>query len=403
MQTSLASEIAGTAKGKIANEILRKCVHCGFCNATCPTYQLLGDERDGPRGRIYLIKQLLEGEQVNSTSRLHLDRCLTCRACETTCPSGVEYGKLLEAGRFFFDQWSPRKRSGKLLRNMIAAIITRPKLFSFFLWAGRFTKPVLPDALKNKIPGPLIGKRIRWPKSVHSRKMIVLAGCVQRSLSPDTNAAAAVVLDKSGISLIEADAAGCCGSLDLHTTDEQKARERACSLIDAWWPYLEQGIEGFIVTASGCAVTIKEYDHLFSEGEEYYEKARLIVEKSFDLCEVIEKELDPTYKAGTSGLRVAFHSPCTLQHGQKIKGRVEEILTRIGYEVCDVADSHLCCGSAGTYSLLQSDISRQLQTNKITALYENHPDIVCTANVGCQAHLNSVSSSPVRHWIELLI
>ncbi len=403
MQTSLTSEIAATSRGKIANRILRKCVHCGFCNATCPTYQLLGDERDGPRGRIYLIKQLLEGEQVNKSSRVHLDRCLTCRACETTCPSGVEYGKLLEAGRYFFDERVPRKRSENILRAVLAAIITRSGLFSFLLRAGQFVRPVLPGALKDKIPEPLTEDRIQWPKLVHSRKMIVLAGCVQGTLSPDTNAAAAVILGRSGISLIEAKAAGCCGSLDLHTTNEHKARQHARKLIDAWWPYLDQGVDGFIVTASGCAVTIKEYDHLFSEDEEYYEKAQLISRKTLDLSEVVERESDSIYRVKAAGSKVAFHSPCTLQHGQRIRGKVERILERAGYQICAVEDAHLCCGSAGAYSLLQPGLSRQLQTSKIAALQENNPDFVCTANVGCQVHLNSVSSEPVKHWIELLI
>ncbi len=413
MQTSLTSEIASTPEGRAADGILRKCVHCGFCNATCPTYQLLGDERDGPRGRIYLIKQLLEGESVNQSSRIHLDRCLTCRACETTCPSGVEYGNLLEVGRLFFDQRVPRKRSEKLTREWLAGIILRPRLFSFLLAVGRLVRPVLPSALKNKVPEhpaePLGGDRIRWPKPVHSRKMVVLGGCVQTILSPGTNAAAATVLDRSGISLVEASAAGCCGSLDLHTTDERKARQRARSLIDAWWPWLERGVEGFIVTASGCAVTIKEYDHLFRGDPQYHEKARFISAKTLDLSEVVEQEMNSSNRVkaigatGAARTTVAFHSPCTLQHGQQIKGRVEAILERAGYRICEVEDAHLCCGSAGAYSLLQPGLSRQLQTRKIAALQKNDPDIVCTANIGCQIHLNSVSSGPVRHWIELLV
>ncbi len=410
MQTSLTREIASTLQGEAADRILRKCVHCGFCNATCPTYQLLGDERDGPRGRIYLIKQLLEGEPALPSSRLHLDRCLTCRACETTCPSGVEYGKLLEVGRSVFERRLARPRRQRLVREWLAAVLLSPRLFSFLLAAGRLVRPVLPSVLRNKVPErpakPLGTDRIRWPKPNHPRKMVVLRGCVQESFSPDTNAAAATVLDRFGISLIEASAAGCCGSLDLHTTDEHKARQRARRLIDAWWPLLEQGAEAFVVTASGCAVTIKEYDHLFLEDREYHEKARIISAKTLDLVEVVEQQVELLSSIGTvaaSRPAVAFHSPCTLQHGQQIKGRVEAILERAGYHICEVADAHLCCGSAGTYSLLQPGLSRQLQTRKIAALQENNPDIICTANVGCQVHLNSVSSSPIRHWIELLV
>ncbi len=411
MQTSLIHEIASTVEGETADRILRKCVHCGFCNATCPTYQLLGDERDGPRGRIYLIKQLLEGEPVRPSSRLHLDRCLTCRACETTCPSGVEYGKLLEVGRSVFERRAPRSRLQRLVREWLAAILLSPRLFSFLLAAGRLVRPVLPAALKSRVPEPpaepLGTDRIRTvPKPIHSRQMVVLGGCVQESFSPETNAAAATVLARSGISLIEARAAGCCGSLDLHTTDEHKARQRARRLIDAWWPFLAQGVEGFIVTASGCAVTIKEYDHLFREDREYHEKARLVSAKTFDLSEVIDREFVPACRDRASGVArptVAFHSPCTLQHGQQIKGKVEAILERAGYRLCEVGEAHLCCGSAGVYSLLQPGLSRQLQTRKIAALQENNPDIICTANVGCQVHLNSVSPGPVRHWIELLV
>ena len=409
MQTSLSSEFAHTAEGKIGKAIIRKCVHCGFCNATCPTYQLLGDELDGPRGRIYLIKQLLEGEPANNQIRLHLDRCLTCRACETTCPSGVEYGQLLEIGRTVLRRTHRRRLGDRLMRTMLAKAISQARVFSLLLRFGQAMRPILPASLKSSIPASIIPDRaggiLVWPKPVHSRRMVALAGCVQGALSPRTNVAAAIVLDKLGISLIEIRGAGCCGAVDLHTTDETRAKTAAKALIDKWIPYLEQGIDGFVMTASGCGVTIMAYPQLFRDEPDYRQKAQAICAKTFDLCEVIDREMDASFRVQDTTSKVSFHAPCTLQHGQKITHTVEKILRRVGYQLCQVKDAHLCCGSAGTYSMFHPQIAEQLVEAKLRALYNDNPDIVCTANVGCQTHLNMYlhGTTRVRHWVELLL
>ena len=407
MQISLSPEFTHTTEGKIGEAIIRKCVHCGFCNATCPTYQLLGDELDGPRGRIYLIKQLLEGEPANNQMRLHLDRCLTCRACETTCPSGVEYGQLLEIGRTVLHRTHRRSMGDWLVRAMIANVVGNAKIFDRLLRFGRAVRGVLPTVIQSKIPRTSLNTRTlpALPKTSHKRRMVALAGCVQGVLSPMTNVAAAIVLDKLGVTLIEVDGAGCCGAVDLHTTDERRAKIAAKALIDKWWTYLEQGIDGFVMTASGCGVTIMAYPQLFRDEADYLQKAQAICAKTFDLCEVIDQEMGATFRVQNSMQKVAFHVPCTLQHGQKITHTVEKILQRVGYQLCKVKDAHLCCGSAGTYSMLHPHIAEQLVDAKIVALFNDNPDIVCTANVGCQTHLNLhiPEHTSVRHWIELLL
>ncbi len=403
MQTELSPKYADTIQGWEAESILRKCVHCGFCNATCPTYQLLGDELDGPRGRIYLMKQLFEGEQPERKMALHLDRCLTCRACETTCPSGVEYGRLLELGRETLHAARQRGWLDRLYRAVVAAVVANKRIFGWLFKFGKIIRPVLPATIKSKIPVPVALDNRSWPRSNRQRKMVALAGCVQASLAPSTNLAAAQVLEKLGISLIEVPGAGCCGAVELHTTNENRAKIRAKALIDTWWPCLDQGIEGFVMTASGCGVTIKEYPHLFRHDPEYLHKGKAIAAKTFDLCEILSTEIDSGYCVQNPSLKVAFHAPCTLQHGQKITGAVESLLRRVGYRLCEVKDSHLCCGSAGTYALLQPDISNKLRQAKLRSLRRDQPDVICTANIGCQLHLNIDKNLPVKHWVELLL
>ncbi len=383
-----------------ADAILRSCVHCGFCTATCPTYQLLGSELDSPRGRIYLIKEMLETGQATDKTRLHLDRCLTCRSCETTCPSGVRYGRLIDIGREIVEEYAPRPLGEKLLRRAMLAFIPHTSRMSLLLSAARIARPLLPKNLKSKLPARQ--KPTITPATSHARRMLALSGCVQPLTAPNTNAAAARVLDKLGISLITAQKAGCCGALNQHLSDAEGARSMMRNNIDTWWPHIENGIEAIVMTASGCGLMVKEYGHALKDDADYAEKAARISELTLDLSEVISHEnIDSLSNIG-HGTLVACQSSCTLQHGQKLSGKVEAILQRCGYELTQVADSHLCCGAAGTYTLTQPELSERLLNNKLAALQTGQPEIIATANVGCQLHLASKASVPVVHWIELL-
>jgi glycolate oxidase iron-sulfur subunit len=399
MQTRLADFIKDTDEGREADAILRKCVHCGFCTATCPTYQVLGDDLDSPRGRIYLIKRALEGAPVTEKTRLHLDRCLTCRACETTCPSGVRYGRLVDIGRAVVEEKTSRGPLENLKRAMISFALPRTALFALLLGIGRLTRPLLPEVLKRKIPRQPIAAR-PWPAPRHSRKMLVLAGCVQPVLAPNINAAAARVLDRFGISLVEAGGAGCCGALRFHLNKQEAGRDDMRALIDAWWPAVERGeIEAIVMTASGCGVTVKEYGELLAGDPEYRDKAARISSLTKDLAEVVP--IESVDAKGARG-RVAFQAPCTLQHGQRIRGAAEALLDKAGYELAPVKDGHLCCGSAGTYSLTQPALASELRERKLARLHEGAPQFIATANIGCLNHLEGATQTPVRHWIELL-
>ena len=407
MQTNLADFIKDTPDGREADAILRTCVHCGFCTATCPTYQLLGDELDGPRGRIYLIKQMLEGKPVTEKTQLHLDRCLTCRSCETTCPSGVKYHRLLDIGRKVLNERVPRPLAQRLVRTALKEALPRPWIFRPAVAAGQLVRPLLPQVLSDKVPTSAPGQSRGWPeKSNHPRRMLALAGCVQPGLAPNTNAATARLLDRIGITLFEAPEAGCCGALRFHLDAQEQALDDMRRNIDAWWPHVEQGVEAIVMTASGCGAHVKEYGLLLKDDPAYAAKAERIAALTLDVSEVLAAEaekLKPLLAARQHPpLKLAFHSPCTLQHGQKIKGVVEALLQAAGVELTAVPDPHLCCGSAGTYSILQPALSKQLRDNKLAALNSGAPAAIVTANIGCQTHLQAGSAKPVRHWVEII-
>jgi glycolate oxidase iron-sulfur subunit len=399
MQTNIVERYANTDYGREAEAILRKCVHCGFCTATCPTYQLLGDELDGPRGRIYQIKEILEGATPTASTQTHLDRCLTCRSCETTCPSGVDYGRLADIGRKIVEDEVGRSWIQTLIRKALVVVIPNRQLFGFLMRMGQLFRPLMPGAIRRKIPQRVAPSV--WPTSSHARTMLVLEACAQPSATPNVNAAAARVLDRLGIQLIAAKEAGCCGAVAHHLSDHDRSYDAVKRNIDAWWPSIEQGAEAIVITASGCGVMVKEYGHLLADDPLYTEKAQRVSELARDISEILVKE-------DLGGLKVrgektlAFHSPCTLQHGQKLNGLTERVLRELGFDLKPVADSHLCCGSAGTYSILQPDLSKRLLKNKVKVLEATGAPTIATANVGCQLHLSTGANTPVKHWIELV-
>jgi glycolate oxidase iron-sulfur subunit len=414
MQTQLAPQFANTPEGIEAARILEKCVHCGFCTATCPTYQLLGDELDGPRGRIYLIKQIAEGQTPTAKTRTHLDRCLTCRNCESTCPSGVQYGNLVDIGRKWAeDNTSARPLAERMTRWALKEGLTKPVLFNSAMALGRFVRPIMPARIKRKIPeakSKVLAKTTdpyARPQASHARKMLLLEGCVQPGMLPNINSATARVLDALKIQLISAPNATCCGALRYHLNDQEGGLQNAKQNIDAWWPLVEQGVEAVVMTASGCGVMVKDYGHLLANDPHYAAKAKIISDLTKDISEILptlQSELinligsDP--KSG-----VVYHPPCTLQHGQKIRGAVESLLDGVGVGVKLCADSHLCCGSAGTYSITQPELSEQLRKNKLmhlqAACEESGAQIIVSGNIGCITHLQQ-DDMPVLHWIEIV-
>ncbi|MDO9403769.1 MAG: glycolate oxidase subunit GlcF [Polaromonas sp.] len=402
MQTNLAPEFRQSADGLEAEAILRKCVHCGFCTATCPTYQLLGDELDGPRGRIYLIKQVLEGEAPTRKTQMHLDRCLTCRNCESTCPSGVEYGHLVDIGRKLVDERVPRPAGETALRWALKEGLPSP-LFAPAMKAGQAVRGLLPKALQAKVPPRQAAGA--WPTRTRARKVLMLEGCVQPAMMPNINTATARVLDAAGIETVVAKKAGCCGAVKFHLNDQAGGQAEMRRNIDAWWPYVEDGgVEAIVMNASGCGVTVREYGHILKDDAAYAEKAARISALTRDLSELLPEITDALRgRVGAHAGTVAFHPPCTLQHGQKLRGGVEKYLGELGFDVRVARnESHLCCGSAGTYSVLNPDIAYQLRDRKLGNLGEMKPEVIVSANIGCITHLQSGTDTPVRHWVEVL-
>ena len=420
MQTKLAPEFQNSPDGLEAEAILRKCVHCGFCTATCPTYQLLGDELDGPRGRIYLIKQVLEGEVPTRKTQLHLDRCLTCRNCETTCPSGVQYGHLIDIGRKLVDERVPRPVANKAVRWALKEGLPSP-LFGPAMAAGQAVRGLLPASLKNKVPArQSAGVR---PTRQHVRKVLMLEGCVQPAMMPNINSATARVLDAAGIQVVSVPKAGCCGAVKFHLNDQDGGKREMRHNIDAWWPLIAaadgsggassqaSGVEAIVMNASGCGVTVKEYGHILQGDPLYAAKAARISALTRDLSELLPelvaifKSVRPELVEGIarSGGQIAFHPPCTLQHGQQLRGGVEKHLGELGFQIKVAScEAHLCCGSAGTYSVLQPEIAYQLRDRKLGNLAEMKPEVIASANIGCITHLQSGTETPVRHWVEVL-
>ncbi|MFT5690776.1 MAG: glycolate oxidase iron-sulfur subunit [Oceanicoccus sp.] len=400
MYTKLHAHFIDTPRGQEAESILLSCVHCGFCNATCPTYQELGDEREGPRGRIYLIKQLLEKGQATENTRKHLDSCLNCRSCETTCPSGVSYGRLVDIGKEIVEEQQIRPVHERLMRWSIRQVLPFRKRFTPLLRIGQFVRPLLPTSIKRIVP--LKKPVLSWPQKKHKRQMLVLGGCAQPGATPNTNAAASRVLDTMGISLVDMPKAGCCGAVSYHLSEPDEAMGFMRRNIDAWWPAIEGGAEAIVITASGCGPMIKDYGEQLKLDPDYAEKAKQVSFLAKDISEVISLQDIERMDLNVDSLTTAVHCPCSLQHGLNLPNKVEQLLEVAGVKVTATKEKHLCCGSAGTYSILQGEMSQRLLTNKLKALNVNNPDRIVTSNIGCQLHLATRSEVPVLHWIELI-
>lgn len=399
MQTQIPQDLLATETGQTADKILRSCVHCGFCLSTCPTYGLLGDELDSPRGRIYLIKSVLEGNEVGKDTLEHLDRCLSCRSCETTCPSGVEYGHLLDIGREMAEQKAPRNPLIRLFRFTLRKSLTTPWFFNFVVTIMPFLRHS--KAVQFTVEELALQQKLQDQEEAIKSSVLLISGCVQPALAPNINQSSIRVLNRLGLNVIETPQGQCCGAIEQHLSAAKESLKQIKTNIDAWTSYLDQGTQAIISNASGCGVMIKDYAHLLRDDPEYAEKAQRVVEHTKDISEFVLTQ-DLSIFTHYKNHKVTFHSPCTLQHGQKLPGLVEDTLRRLGYRVTEVIDSHLCCGSAGTYSILQPKLSKQLRDNKLKNLEANNPPIIVTANIGCLMHLQKGTQTQVKHWIELL-
>jgi glycolate oxidase iron-sulfur subunit len=399
VQTVLAPHFKHSADAQEAERIIGKCVHCGFCNATCPTYQLLGDELDGPRGRIYLIKQMLEGQRASERTQQHLDRCLTCRNCETTCPSGVKYGRLVDIGRALVERQVSRGTTERTVRATLREGLTGT-WFAPTLKLGQSLRNWLPPPLRNAVPEPLDAGP--WPNRRHARRMLLMAGCVQPALRPSINAATARVLDAAGIEVTVA-GGGCCGAIRQHLADPQGALRDARSNIDAWWPKLESGeCEALLTNASGCAAMVLEYGHLLRDDPRYAEKARKVSSLTRDVSQALAgcvPQLGEWLKPEPAR-PLAFHPPCTLQNAMKLGGATEQLLTSLGAKLVPFEEAHLCCGSAGTYSILQPQLAGRLRDRKLERIKAAKPVAILSSNIGCIQHLQAGTDLPVMHWVE---
>jgi glycolate oxidase iron-sulfur subunit len=415
MKTALADFIKDTSAGREADAILRSCVHCGFCLATCPTYQLLGDELDSPRGRIYLMKQLLEGEAISERTQLHLDRCLGCRACESACPSGVQYGRLLELGRTLTEERVSRPALTRLKRYLLRKVVPHTTRARTLLKLARGARPLLPAVLKSQVPrlpGPLPAPALVWPAPRHARRVVVLAGCVQPTLAAGINPAAARVLDRIGISAVVVADAGCCGAVTHHLAAEADTLAQLRRNVDALWDEVEAGAEAVIVTSSACSAMLSEYGRLLKDDPRYAARAARIASLACDLSQLLGAQADvvkavlqrsrATLTDAPPAVKVAFQAPCSLQHALRVTGVIEPLLLAAGFTLTPVPDGQRCCGSAGTYSILQPELSQRLLASKVSALESGAPDVIATANIGCLHHIRGATSVAVRHWVELL-
>ncbi len=393
MDVRLASHLRENPGARAAARVIRQCVHCGFCNATCPTYQLLGDELDGPRGRIYQVREILEGVTPTPHMRLHLDRCLTCHACETTCPSGVAYGVVADFGREYLERHTRRPAGERLRRALVAWALPRRRLLAPLVGLARVAAPLLPAALRRTLP-PRPRLPVR-PGSADSARVLLHRGCVQPLLRPSIDRAAAWLLARSGHP--SAPVQGCCGAIEFHLGRTGAALRRMRANLDRWSPLLEGDEVTFVSTASGCAAFLKRYPTILAQDPHYAPRARRLATRLRELAALV----DPPPLRPSSP--VAFHAPCTLRHHLREHDRVMGLLRESGVTLVPTTNPHLCCGSAGTYSLFQPGIAAQLRARKLADLSGAGPRAILTANIGCLAHLQAGTELPVLHWAEWLV
>ena len=420
METNFSQEQLKNKDNKSSEKILRKCVHCGFCNATCPTYQLLGNELDGPRGRIYLIKDMLENNNpANENIVKHIDRCLSCYSCMTTCPSGVNYMHLIDHGRSHIEKTYKRPLKDRILRTFLSNVLSKPINFKIVAILSKFVKPFrffLPHKIRkmisfmpNKLPKKTLNTMEIYPTSSRKKpvaRVALLTGCVQKVISPQINEATIRLLNRHGIEVIVPKNINCCGSLNHHLGKENLANQTFRKNILTWYDeYLKNGLDAIISNTSGCGTTLKDYGFIFRSDKDFKKKAKKISELTKDITEYLEENVKLNFIEKTKNekvYKIAYHSPCSMQHGQKITDLPKQLLAAAGFEVVSPEENHLCCGSAGTYNLMQPEIAGQLRDRKAANIARTAPEVVATGNIGCLMQLREVVDAPVVHTVELL-
>ncbi len=416
MQTTFSDNQLNDTENKSSEKIIRKCVHCGMCNSTCPTYNVLGDELDGPRGRIYLIKDMLENNKpANEKIVKHIDRCLSCYACMTTCPSGVNYMHLIDHGRNHIERTYKRPFIQKSFRNILAFILPNPRIFKYFAFLSKLIMPfkfMLPNFIKNSLslmPSKIKKSSLKDKKIYRSTtgktvsRVALLTGCVQRVLSPEINDSTIKILNRHSVEVVVLPEIDCCGSLSHHMGKEKDAHKYFMKNINLWHEeYLNNGLDAILSNTSGCGTTLKDYGFIFRDNPEMKKKAKKISELSKDITEFLFNNLKLNYVESNKKYKIAYHSACSMQHGQRVHQEPIELLKKTGNEVLEIPDGHLCCGSAGTYNILQQNIARKLLKDKVSNIEKISPDFISTGNIGCMTQISSGTKLPIIHTVEVI-
>ena len=416
MQTTFSNNQLKDQENKSSEGIIRKCVHCGMCNATCPTYGILGDELDGPRGRIYLIKDMLENNKpANEKISKHIDRCLSCYSCMTTCPSGVNYMHLIDHGRNHVEKTYKRPFFDRMMRNMLSITLPNPRIFLSLVLSVKIVKPfsfLLPSFFKNALnlmPSKIPKKTLKTQKiysglrKKNIARVALLTGCVQRVISPEINESTIRILNRHGVEVVVLPSIDCCGSLNHHLGKKDLAHNSFVKNINLWHDeYIKNGLDAIISNTSGCGTTLKDYGFIFRDDPELSKKAKKISELTKDITEFLDQNLKLEFKKESKKYNIAYHSACSMQHGQKIHDQPINLIKKTGNTVLNIPDGHICCGSAGTYNILQQKIAKQLLKNKIENINKISPDFISTGNIGCMTQISSGTKIPIVHTVEVI-